>query len=93
MQSSQLFCRERLGPVTSALPSVQTGHPGLSACPPDGELVSYLEAEFLVLFCVLMAVSSGAFFCLFCFVFSFKFLLLPVILVHLPGPIARIQGG
>lgn len=31
--------------VEEALPSVQTGHPGLSACPLDGQLPSYLESE------------------------------------------------
>lgn len=31
--------------VEEVLPSVQTGHPGLSACPLDGQLPSYLESE------------------------------------------------
>lgn len=73
--------------VEEALPSVQTGHPGLSACPLDGEPLSYFEADFLLLFCILVPVSSGL-------SFSSFSCSLPVILVHLPpGLIALIQGG
>lgn len=66
-----------------ALPSVQTGHPGLSACPLCGERLSYLEAAFVVvvvvtLFCIPPPASSAVF---------FLFLILHI---QLPGLIARM---
>lgn len=69
--------------VVEALPSVQTGHPGLSACPLCGERLSYLEAAFVVvvvvtLFCIPPPASSAVF---------FLFLILHV---RLPRLIARM---
>ena len=69
--------------VEKALPSVQTGHPGLSACPLCGKRLSCLEAAFVVvvvvtLFCIPPPANSAVF---------FLFLILHV---RLPGLIARM---
>lgn len=90
MQSSQLFCRERLGPVTSAWRKrYHLCKQVILICLPVlwmGNFARALRQCFCYCFCILVPAGQFRGF--------FQFLLLPVIFVHLlPGLIARIQGG